>query len=164
MNDLAKTVRLPRPNPGPEPAEAPSSPWLPIAILIIILAAVLGLGYATRARRRKRSARVATRGSDPVAVSDDPRERWAAWSLAVREALAERFGPAWRAKTTEEIAAEPQLREVLEADRAGELLEHLAEADRVKFADAGYRLAEPDFAMLAALAGPAGASSTIKGR
>jgi hypothetical protein len=52
----------------------------------------------------------------------------------VREALASRFGPALRARTTEEIAADPQVREVIGETQVRTLTQFLATADRWKFA------------------------------
>jgi hypothetical protein len=52
-----------------------------------------------------------------------------------RETLAERFGPALRARTTEEIAADPQLREALGEARFDWLVRLLTTADRWKFAE-----------------------------
>lgn len=65
-----------------------------------------------------------------------------AWSVALRESLAGRFGPSWRAKTTEEIATDPRLSEALGDERTGRLLSFLAAADRAKFADVGTAGAE----------------------
>jgi hypothetical protein len=52
----------------------------------------------------------------------------------VREALVSRFGPAFRARTTEEIAADPQLMEAIGETQITSLTELLATADRWKFA------------------------------
>ena len=52
----------------------------------------------------------------------------------VRGALVERFGEAWRAKTTEEIATDPALSEVFGPETAARLIAILSEADRLKFA------------------------------
>src|SRR5262249_5933290 len=56
------------------------------------------------------------------------------WSSAVRTALAERFGPALRARTTEEIAADRTLAGQLGEESFERLGHFLASADRVKFA------------------------------
>jgi hypothetical protein len=52
-----------------------------------------------------------------------PRGRLVAHSLSIRDVLANQFGTAWRAKTTEELAAEPRLAEVLGPDQLHESLE-----------------------------------------
>jgi hypothetical protein len=57
-----------------------------------------------------------------------------AWAVAVREALVARFGPSWRAKTTEEIAEDHALAFALGVEDADRLLAFLGEADRAKFA------------------------------
>ena len=56
-----------------------------------------------------------------------------AWSLSLREVAGRRFGPAWLAKTTEEIAGDPRA-DPSAPSRAA--LAFLADADRAKFADA----------------------------
>ncbi len=90
-----------------------------------------------------------------------------AWSVAVREALTTRFGPGWRAKTTEEIAADSSLTEALGPILAARVVQFLRAADRAKFADSDEPAVDPDFEGLAALipatAAAAGASSRIKG-
>jgi hypothetical protein len=57
-------------------------------------------------------------------------------SLAVqaRETLATRFGPSLRARTTEEIAADPQVKEALGDDHFAALIRLLSTADHWKFA------------------------------
>ena len=76
--------------------------------------------------------------SDPTAgpVGDPPsrRARLIALSGAVREALVARFGPAWRSKTTEEIARKAGLAEAFGPEDAARLLRFLEDADRAKFA------------------------------
>ena len=63
-----------------------------------------------------------------------PRGRLVALSMSTKNALAARFGPTWRAKTTEELAAEPTLAEVLGPEPLRELIEFLDRIDRLKFA------------------------------
>lgn len=50
--------------------------------------------------------------------------------------MAEAFGAAWLAKTTEEIANDPVLVDRIGPEPAAQLIAFLAEADRAKFADA----------------------------
>ena len=73
----------------------------------------------------------------PTGAPPSRRERLIALSRAVREALVARFGPAWRSKTTEEIAREAGLAEAFGPEDAARLLRFLQEADRAKFADEG---------------------------
>jgi hypothetical protein len=95
----------------------------------------------------------------------------AAWSTLVRNALAARFGGRWHARTTEEIAAEPDLAETLGTARAAELVRFLVQADLAKFDDRdGHQPPLPDLEsapewLAELLAWPsAGASSRIKGK
>jgi hypothetical protein len=71
----------------------------------------------------------------PDVPTGSPRDQLIAGSEAVRQALAARFGPAWRAKTTEELADRPELAERLGAERTARLVALLEAADRAKFAD-----------------------------
>ncbi len=48
--------------------------------------------------------------------------------------MANQFGTAWRAKTNEELAAEPRLAEVLGHDQLQELIRFLDQVDQLKFA------------------------------
>ena len=73
----------------------------------------------------------------PTGAPPSRRERLIALSRAVREALVARFGPAWRSKTTEEIAREAGLAEAFGPEDAARLLRFLQDADRAKFADEG---------------------------
>jgi hypothetical protein len=52
----------------------------------------------------------------------------------MRDVLANQFGTAWRAKTTEELSAEPRLEEVLGHDQLQVLIRFLDHVDRLKFA------------------------------
>ena len=54
--------------------------------------------------------------------------------MRVRAALVTRLGPAWAAKTTEEIAAEASLEDQVGPEWAEPLIRFLRETDRVKFA------------------------------
>ncbi len=163
MNEPSKTSLVPpRPNLGPEPLEPP---WPATAILLGVGAGLMiVLLLAWRLRRRKpRSPPPPARAVPPEIDSGSPREQMIARSTAVREALSIRFGNGWRAKTTEEIAADTGLANALGADRAEWLIGFLREADRAKFADMSDLLAYSDFDRLAAFVAEAGATSMIKG-
>ena len=84
--------------------------------------------------RRRRAAVAARPTRHPSAPDVTPRGRLVALSTSTKNALAARFGPTWRAKTTEELAAEPALAEVLGPELLGELIEFLDRIDRLKFA------------------------------
>lgn len=133
MNPAVKTVYTPpRPNLGPEPL-VESPPWLGIA-LGLALVIVAWLAWKLRRRTPGQSA-TNDRRPMPDEGSDSPRERMVAWSLSIRESMAGTFGPAWLAKTTEEIAADPILSATLGPEPAAQLIAFLAAADRAKFAD-----------------------------
>jgi len=118
-------------------------------------------------RRRARRKPSSLLPSFPDASDESERERMIAWSIAVREALASRFGNIWKARTTEEIAADPELLAQLGAERSQRLLHFLREADRAKFADSSALLDHFDFEELAELVSnavpAAGARSRISG-
>lgn len=108
------------------------APWIELGLALgLVLAAVLAWRVV---RRRARRPAPAVRPDLPGEGTESARERMIAWSVAIRESLAVRFGPAWRAKTTEEIAGDPRLAAALGAERTARLLEFLAAADRAKFA------------------------------
>jgi hypothetical protein len=120
---------LPRPNLGPEPwPDAPIWPWVAAAagfVLIMLVALVI------RRRRRKARARAAAAivpDVTPSASSEPPPP-----TDLVRVALIRAFGPSWRARTTEEIAASPVLGERFGAEVAGRVVAYLGAIDRAKF-------------------------------
>ncbi len=88
------------------------------------------------------------------------------WVASVRDTLVAGFGPSWAAKTTEEIAAEPDLTERLGPERAEQLVRFLRQADRVRFAGeseaAPYGLEWGDW--VEAFVAEAGAMSRTRGR
>jgi hypothetical protein len=57
-----------------------------------------------------------------------------AFSRSIRETLADQFGTAWRAKTTQELATEALLVEVLGREQLDELIRFLELVDHLKFA------------------------------
>ena len=63
-----------------------------------------------------------------------PRGRLVALSHSMRDVLTNQFGTAWRAKTTEELSAEPRLAEVLGHDQLRELIRFFDQVDQLKFA------------------------------
>jgi hypothetical protein len=57
-----------------------------------------------------------------------------AFSSSIRETLANRYGTAWRAKTTQELATEDALVEMLGYEQLDELIRFLDFVDHLKFA------------------------------
>jgi hypothetical protein len=99
------------------------------------VAAVLAAWIIWSRLARKRSRRAALNHATLSGPPDtSPRGRLVALSQSTREALANQFGPGWRAKTNEELAAEPQLRESLGDERLEELIGFLVQIDHLKFA------------------------------
>lgn len=157
------TLVPPRPNLGPEPLNR-SSPWdawpIPAGL------AVFGLVFwiARRIRARRNQPRRMTVPAPPVPA--DPIE---ALADSVRARLVARFGEAWRARTTEEIAGSPAIAEALGPDAFARLVAFLQAVDVVKYS--GRERADSD-AIRAAwsewaahfLSGAEGARSTSTGK
>jgi hypothetical protein len=122
----------PRPNLGPESwSEA-----RPVAVAVIVAAFLGGLLIAWllwRWRRKRRSW--IRREKKPQRPHDaTPQGRLVACSHSIRETLADQFGTAWRAKTTQELAAEVRLLEVLGQVQLDDLIRFLDLVDHLKFA------------------------------
>ena len=175
MSSPSKAVLVPpRPNLGPEPMLAPWSFTAAIVATLIVLVLVMTtllamLAYLRRfARRDRLRAECAARHGLPRDFPESSRERWIIFSRAIRQALATRFGQAWGAKTTEEIAAEHALADVLGPERSAELIHLLQQADRAKFADSP--VADPPVPLpylsdlVMALTSTAGERSRIRGK
>jgi hypothetical protein len=125
----------PRPNLGPEPWSDP----VPIALILWVAGAVACLLLIWLARNRLRRGRIEQARfnlSNQEPRDTTPRGQLVALSHSVRELLASQFGSVWRAKTTEELAAEPQLAELLGHEQLQELIRFLDQVDRLKFAPA----------------------------
>lgn len=140
MNEptLTKAVLVPPcRNLGPEPLPRRLST---VELTLVVLAGVLSLlGLLRILSRLRRQFRSRGAHAGRLALPEGPfatrREQMAAWSGAVREALALRFGTHWRARTTEEIEADATLTEALGPEPAGRLIRFLAASDRAKFDD-----------------------------
>lgn len=127
----------PRPNLGPEPWQASNGidfgDTVVLALIVLILVSVALLAW----RRRHRSHRRATTKTPGLILESEsltPADRLVARAEAVREGLIAAFGPGWAARTTEEVAAAPELSHRIGADRASQVVALLTEADRAKFA------------------------------
>lgn len=129
MNELAPRVFTPpRPNPGPEPWPEPA-PAVGVWIVIAAAAVVLGWWGLSRRRRSALAKPTARSGRDPSAA-----ESLIELALTARGSLAARLGPAWRARTTEEIARDGALREALGDAVFEPLVQFLGRVDTLKFA------------------------------
>jgi hypothetical protein len=123
----------PRPNLGPEPWSEPRADRLPLEEAALAMGALLLAVWIIRRRlAARRRPGVAPARVDLAAA--DPATQLVMMAGRARETLAERFGPALLARTTEEIAADSQLREALGDPRFDSLVRLLATADRRKFA------------------------------
>ncbi len=152
----------PRPNLGPEPLTGPGHDWT--WVVVLILAVLLGMIILARFGRGRGSKSRSLKPPETILKPDvAPIVRLAE---IARESLVLRLGPAWKARTAEEFAADKTLVETIGAEDAGRLVALLIEADRVKFS-ANDRLdqgGEVDAfaAWLESFTG--GARSTINGR
>jgi hypothetical protein len=124
----------PRPNLGPEPwSETRIERELPLEIGLALGLVLAGLLWIVR--RRSVGRRRASLAEPQVSEHDDsPGAVLLSLATRVREALAARFGPALRARTTEEIAADAEIREALGEVNLEPLTHLLIAADRWKFA------------------------------
>jgi hypothetical protein len=129
---LGRALVPPRPNLGPEPWTTSTSlnpNWLLLAIPCVVVVVWVFWTHLRRGLARSRPD-----GATPDEPDITPRGRLVALSMSTKNALAARFGPTWRAKTTEELAAEPILAEFLGPEPLRELIEFLDRIDRLKFA------------------------------
>jgi hypothetical protein len=129
----ARGLVPPRPNLGPEPWSDPP----PIALFVWVACALACLVLILLLRRRLHRVRAGRAGhelSNQGPPDTTPRGRLVALSQSTRDVLANQFGTAWRAKTTEELSAEPLLAEVLGRDQLQELIRFLDQVDQLKFA------------------------------
>ncbi len=128
----------PRPNLGPEPWPEPQgSTGRAVGGLFALIGLVLLLAW--RWRRRRKSDNLARQSPVEAALDgadDDPRRRLIDSAEVARGALIAAFGPAWRSKTTEEIADDTRPPARFEPAEIARLVALLRLADRVKFASA----------------------------
>jgi hypothetical protein len=128
----ARVLVLPRPNLGPETwSEEPSSvsllPLLAAGIaLFVLLAGAMGILWHRLRRSRRRTNKTSSAEAPAAQLLD--------LAGQIREDLVARFGPSLRAHTTEEIAADLQVKEVLGVEHLEPVIRLLALADRCKFA------------------------------
>jgi hypothetical protein len=129
----ARALVPPRPNLGPEPWSESGASALYLGLGGTLAGLLIGWFLWNRLRRARAGRTVFDLSSqDPR--DNSPRGRLVALSQSVRDLLANQFGPAWRAKTNEELSAEPRLVELLGHDQLLELVRFLDLIDRLKFA------------------------------
>lgn len=137
MSDPASTPLLPpRPNLGPEPLSDPS--LIDPLVLAVILAGfviVAVLIWRRRVRARRSTAPDHNRGGPSLAEPPSPRDRLIALSPSIRSALTGRFGASCLAKTTEELASDDRIGEILGPDDFEHLIAILNAIDRLKFSE-----------------------------
>src|SRR5262245_54707686 len=135
LNTTSSRVLVPpRPNLGPEPWIEPRSvvSWIPAAGLIVAVS--LTAAVMVFRRRRRPVQHVSQLPIESRAVDGSPGTRLLRLAALVRQSLESEFGPSVRARTTEEIAADAQIKEALGEDRLDPLIHLLALADQWKFA------------------------------
>lgn len=134
--EKARGLVPPRPNLGPEPWREPAPSSRLLVVLAIVAAAVLLAGWAWRRRSsRARGPGLAIGGQ--LAADPGPRGQLVGLSETIRDALTAQFGSSFRAKTTEELAADERLRQLLGEEGFRELMQFLDRIDRLKFAPEG---------------------------
>lgn len=129
-----RVLVLPRPNLGPEAWSEEASSILPLLSASIALVVLLVGAIGMFLYRRRRSGRRSNKASLAVAPSVNGTDQLLILADQIRDDLAARFGPSLRARTTEEIAADLQVKEVLGAEYFEPLIRLLSLADHRKFA------------------------------
>jgi len=123
-----ESLAPPRPNLGPEPMDSDGS----LAQLVIILLGGLIIFAALAGLRWWRSSHSIAATAKPP-IDDSPETRLLALRERARTILAARFGPALRARTTEELADDARLAEAIGEDDLARLTELLRAGDRALF-------------------------------
>jgi len=104
--------------------------YVAVVLLVILSSAALyGAWRHRRIARGKGEKRPLLERPDAT-----PRERLIGLSGSLREALTDRFGASYRARTTEELSADGQLGELLGGELFEQLIHFLDEIDQLKFA------------------------------
>ncbi len=132
--ERARGLVPPRPNLGPEPWREPdATPQLLLALGLAALAVVLA-AWAWRRRGAAGRRRLVASTGGPLAADPTPRDRLMDLSETIRDALTARFGPSCRAKTTEELAADERIPQLLGEEGFRDLILFLDRIDLLKFA------------------------------
>jgi hypothetical protein len=133
--DASPGLVPPRPNLGPEPWQdvQPMTRAFPALLLLVVLLMAVLLWR----RARRKAARTKGDHRAPSVLDDanpSPRDRLVALSGSIRDALTVQFGSSCRAKTTEELAVDVRLEQLLGDEEFRELIRFLDQIDRLKFA------------------------------
>lgn len=150
----------PRPNLGPEPWRDPAPDWQVLVAASLLAAAVLVAGWWAWRRWAIRRPGIGS-AVDLASADAGPRGRLLALSTSLRDELSGCLGTSFRARTTEEIAADNRVAELLGEEPFHQLLRFFDLIDRIKFApdrgeDGGEEMArafstwEPTMAAIAA--------------
>jgi hypothetical protein len=135
LSDPALTPLVPpRPNLGPEPLSDPAI-FSPLALMVILagLAIAAALFWNRRNRKRRSSTPDQNNGAADSEEPPSVRDRLIALSPTIRSALTGRFGPSCLAKTTEELASDDRIGEILGQADFERLIGILNAIDRLKF-------------------------------
>jgi hypothetical protein len=103
--------------------------WSAGIALFVLLAGAIGIFFY----RRRRSGRLTAKSCTAAALPVIPATQLLNLAGQIREDLVARFGPSLRALTTEEVAADLQVKEVLGVEHLEPLIRLLTLADRCKF-------------------------------
>jgi hypothetical protein len=129
---VPKGLVPPRPNLGPEPW--PAGPPV-TAIIVAIAAGLLIIAVLILARRARKGRRVSAGDGAPARPAEvNARDQMVALSASIRQALTDKLGTGWRAKTTEEVAIDPDLQNLLGREHLDLLSRFLDRVDHLKFA------------------------------
>jgi uncharacterized protein (TIGR03382 family) len=131
----ARGLVPPQPNLGPEPWRDPDgTPWqMPAAVVATVL--VLLAAWLWHRRRAALRSRRSAMPAGVLAVADPtPRDRLVGLSESIRDAMTVQFGSSCRAKTTEELAVDEKLAQLLGEESFRELIAFLDRIDLLKFA------------------------------
>lgn len=131
------TLALPRPIPEPVPVDEPGFPWFALAIVFAGALIVSGLILAMLRSRKpaviSSSKEKPEPQAAPLALTPIDRTTPEGAAAQIRAWFAQRFGPAWLARTTESITKDPLLLESVDPEVHALIIQLLMDSDRHKF-------------------------------